>query len=88
MKKQLTPEELQRAMQVFSWVWNAIAPDMNGTYHMKNGAVIETCFDYVGMYGGHTKKDAAESEAFVKDLVARYGYDRVRIQLTKNLHLV
>lgn len=82
----LTQNELNRSINIFSQVFDAIAPDLDTIdgFRYTNRNCMEMCVDYVDMYAAGKAQDAA----FMKELYDRVGYDSVIKQLCKHYSLV
>ena len=81
----LTQDELNRCTNIFTQVFNAIAPDLDTLeeFDYSNRSCIEMCVDYVYAYALGKEADSA----FMRELYDRIGYANVIKQLTKHIYL-
>ena len=88
-KKTPMSDEDAKKLEGYLWhVWNAIAPDLGSLGRIRNKGAIETCFDYIDMYGGHTREESKKANEHVRLLIDRHGYDTLVRRLCKTLFLV
>ena len=82
----LTQNELDRSINIFTTVFDAIAGDLDTLeeFDYSNRSCMEMCVDYVYMYG----PEPAQDNAFMRELYDRVGYDQVMKQLCKAYSLV
>jgi len=82
----MTKDELNRSINIFSQVFNAIAPDLDTIegFRYTNKNCMEMCVDYVSMYAAGKEDD----DAFMSELYTRVGYESVLKQLCKAYSLV
>jgi hypothetical protein len=81
----LTQYELDRCSNIFSQVFNAIAPDLDTLeeFDYSNRSCIEMCVDYVYAYALGKEAD----QDFMSELYTRVGYDNVMDQLEEYIYL-